>query len=73
MESLADQSIRRHRREMLRKRKSSLMRKVDELHRLCNVEVLFLVRADRETMLYSSDTSKLLCNHIREACKIIFT
>ncbi len=45
------------RREMLRKRQPSLIKKANQLHTLCNVSVALLIRLDHEILFYSSDTN----------------
>lgn len=45
----------RRRREIIRKRKSCLMKKINQLHILCNVDVVLLIRLDHEILFYSSN------------------
>jgi len=45
----------RRRREIIRKRKSCLIKKINQLHTLCNVDVVLLIRLDHEILFYSSD------------------
>jgi len=47
----------RRRREMIRKRKPCLIKKANQLHTLCNVGVVLLIRLDHEILFYSSDTN----------------
>lgn len=45
------------RRAMIQKRKPCLLRKANQLHTLCDVGVVLLIRLDHEVRFYSSDTN----------------